>query len=77
MYQTIVLQNGSEWACENGCGVFSRRRDGTWQQLTGTGQTRRFKTPQEFSRYVHGNYRDGDGRPLPRMTHDYNWDRWP
>lgn len=72
--KTITLKGGEQWACNgNGEGVFSRKADGTWQQYTGTGQTPTFTHAQQFSRYVHANYRDRDGNPLPRMTAGAGW----
>lgn len=79
MFRTILLKDGSEWACEStrlgvvGYGVFLRRPDGTWQQQTGTGQTPAFRTAQQFSRFVHKHYRNSDGSPLPRMVASDYW----
>lgn len=80
MIAIIVLKGGAEWGCEGmrgsgvAHGVFSRRADGTWQQHTGTGQTPAFRTPQQFSRYVHERYGTSAGARLPRMVgHDF-WD---
>lgn len=72
--KTIGLKDGSEWACNReGEGIFSRRKDGTWQQHTGTGQTPVFRTPQQLSRYVHERYRDRDGERLARMVSNSGW----
>ena len=70
----IVLEDGEEWACNReGEGVFRRRRDGTWAQQRGTGQTPVFKTARQFSRYVHKHFRDGVGEPLPPMSRGRKW----
>jgi len=69
MMRRITLSDGTEWGCETtkdrsgghhagGNGVFSRRRDGTWQQHTGTCQTPRFSSPEQFRRYLAGRYVD-------------------
>lgn len=74
MVHSIILKDGSEWACEGprdskgGYGIFSRRRDGTWEQHTGTSQTPYFKTPAQLSAYVHKNYFTADFDKLPRMV---------
>ena len=71
---SIVLKGGAEWACEGrrggwtGSGIFSRRRDGTWQQHMGTCDTPTFRTPGELSRYVHAKFSTDEGEKLPRMV---------
>jgi hypothetical protein len=56
-FNVVTLTNGVELAC-NGehRGVFERRRDGTWQQHTGTGQTPRFRDPTHFVRWVRSHF---------------------
>ena len=73
-YKTITLKDGSEYACNRmGEGLFTRRKDGTWQQLSGTWQTPRFRDAQHLSRYVHARMRDEMGEKLPRMTGHSGW----
>ena len=74
MMKIIVLKGGEEWSCNReGRGLFSRRRDGTWQQHQGTCDTPRFRTAQQLSRYVHKNITTMDGDPLPRMIGHEGW----
>lgn len=73
-FKSITLKDKTEFACNRlGEGIFIRMKDGIWQQQTGTGQTPIFKTAQQFSRYVHKNYRDLLGRKLPRMVSSSGW----
>lgn len=70
----IELTDGSEWACNGeGEGVFSRDRDGSWRQHTGTGQAGPFASAQVFSRHVHANYSSNMGERLPRMRGSRGW----
>ena len=72
--KSIILADDSEWACNSdGEGIYRRISDGTWTQLTGTSQAGPFGTAQEFSRYVHANYRNHEGEKLPRMTKSRGW----
>lgn len=74
----IELADGSEWACNGeGRGIFSRRRDGTWQQHVGTCQAPTFSTPQALSRYVHSHFGGSDGERLPRMRENRGWPERP
>lgn len=59
-----------EWACNNdGGGVFSRRRDGTWQQHVGTCDAPRFKTPAQLRAYIRRAFGVRGGR----VTSTENW----
>lgn len=73
-YKTITLKDGSEFACNKESeGLFTRKKDGTWQQLQGTSQTPRFRDAQHLSRYVHEAYREQNGERLARMTANSGW----
>lgn len=70
----LGLTDGTEWACNGeGEGVFSRAKDGSWRQHTGTGQAGPFRTAAAFSRHVHATYRSNDGERLPRMRSSRGW----
>jgi hypothetical protein len=71
-FKTIELSDGSEYACNKEReGVFERRNDGTWQQLTGTGQTPRFQSAAHFRRWLSNRYiQVGEGL---RMVGSSNW----
>ena len=76
-FKIIELVDGQKWACnKEGCGVFIQLKNKDWVQCAGTGQTPVFKTPQQFSRYIHKNYRSSSKynyERLPRMKYSYNW----
>lgn len=56
-FQTIELNDGTEYACNrDGEGVFLRRHDGTWAQLTGTGQTPVFQSARHFRLWLGDRY---------------------
>ncbi len=51
------LTGTEEWACNgSGEGIFSRRSDGTWQQLAGTGQAGPFRTPAQLRAALRTRY---------------------
>lgn len=51
-----------EWGTERDGGVFSRKRDGSWQQHTGTAQTPTFRSPAQFRDYLRSHFEIRDAR---------------
>ncbi len=65
----VDLRNGVELACNNEFqGVFLRKRDGSWQQQAGTGQTPRFRDPSHFMKWIRAHWdltETHEGKPHP------------
>lgn len=55
--RTVTLADGTEMATnEHDGGVFSRRKDGTWSQWAGNGQTPTFRDGLHFMRWVRRHF---------------------
>lgn len=69
--RTITLNDGCEMGTnDRDGGVFSRRRDGTWQQWTGTEQTPVFRTSRHFKVWLTSHY---DGFTGTRIIEKCGW----
>ena len=54
--KSITLNDGREFCTNNdGTGLFSRRPEGTWQQMVGNGQVK-FKNSASMRRYLRERF---------------------
>lgn len=62
-YGADVSGREAEWACNShGEGIFSRRKDGTWQQHISTSEAGPFCSPADLRRYLRKSHEIRDAR---------------
>ena len=70
-YEDDISGTEEEWACnDSGCGIFSRRSDGSWLQHTGTCQAGPFRSPAELRRHLRRVYEIRNAR----VVEVYGWE---